>query len=117
MSNEGQLNGVPAIPYGPQRDEWSRGAQEEGTYVVDRRVEDLLDDAEVLDEIADELEYLVDGWNCVSGLTEHIECDANIFKEMICAPLLEMQTVAEQIRNNAKWNRCNARSQEETVSQ
>lgn len=70
--------------------------------------ERLLSDADTLEDIAYEIDVLIDQTDDIAAMTESLYDGEEYFRNLITGPIDDLRDNLNIIRNNAKWNRLKA---------
>lgn len=69
---------------------------------------ELLSDADVLEDIAHEINAWLDWTDSIVAMTEDLYDGGEYFRSLIRGPIDDLRGNSNIIRNNAKWNRLKA---------
>lgn len=70
--------------------------------------ERLLSDADVLEDIAHEIDAWLDWTSDIVAMTEDLHDGGEYFRSLIADPIDDLRGNSNIIRNNAKWNHLKA---------
>lgn len=110
IPSSGTVSRMGAIPrVGPRYFSWQTTPYPtKETKMMSEYKEQLLSDADVLEDIAREIGTWLDQVDDIAAMTEDLDDGGEYFRNLITDPLDDLRDNLNIIRNNAKWNRLKA---------